>query len=481
MQYIKQLKSNRKSKITNQFLKLGLGLILLVGLASLFSCEDFVEAELPNSQINGETVFENTGTATVAMTYIYAQLRDNVLIHGKPNGIEFLLGHYTDEMDLFSTSLQNVDFFYKHTVLPSDATVSSLWSGAYNLIYASNAVIEGLDNSVSIPQGEKDQLMGEALFARAFIHFYLVNLFGDVPYVTTTNYQENTQASKIPIVQVHENIILDLLEAKDLLPDTYFSIERTRPNKGVASALLSRVYLFTQDWDNAQAESTSLITNTGLYALENDLAKVFLKESTSTIWQFKPSATADTNNTLEGFFFIFDVGPPPIAALSSTFITAFEPGDNRFTNWVGSATDAGMTDTWYYPFKYKEGNSTEPSKEFTILFRLAEQYLIRAEARAHLGNIIGAQQDLNIIRIRAGLGNTSANTMNDLLDAILQERQVELFTEFGHRFFDLKRTGKADAVLSPVKPGWEPKDVLLPIPEQELLVNPNLLPQNDGY
>jgi hypothetical protein len=107
--------------------------------------------------------------------------------------------------------------------------------------------------------------------------------------------------------------------------------------------------------------------------------------------------------------------------------------------------------------------------------------LIRAEARTHLEDINGARQDIDIIRNRAGLGNTDAATVNGLLEAVLHERQVELFLELGHRFFDLKRMGSADAVLSPIKLGWDATDVLLPIPESEILLNPNLLPQNPGY
>jgi hypothetical protein len=95
--------------------------------------------------------------------------------------------------------------------------------------------------------------------------------------------------------------------------------------------------------------------------------------------------------------------------------------------------------------------------------------------------LIGAQEDLNVVRHLAGLGNTSSNTQSDLLAAVLQERRVELFTEFGHRFFDLKRFGSIQTVLTAVKPGWDGHDVLFPIPETELTLNPHLLPQNLGY
>lgn len=479
MEFIKQIKSNRGFALFNQIFRLRFGLVL-VSILWLFSCDSFVDVELPNDRISGETVFDNTATATAALSNIYVKFRDNVIVNGgEPNGITYLFGHYTDELDLYNNTLNRVQPFYNNSVVVSDAAVFDMWRNGYNLIYAANALIEGLNNSAAIPEEDKNQLMGEALFARGFIHFYLVNLFGDIPYIEITEYQENTQASKTQVAGVYEKIISDLLEAKGLLTDSYMSEERTRPNKGVLSALLSRVYLYTEDWENAATESTSLIDNVGVYTWENDLSKVFLKESTSTIWQFKPNF--DGASTSEARNFIFASGPPPNVALTSALIASFEVEDNRFTNWVGSATDVDMTNTWYYANKYKENSNIGTSVEYSKLFRLAEQYLIRAEARVQLGNISGAQADLNTIRNRAGLGNTSAASLPDLLDAILQERQVELFTEFGHRFFDLKRMGKADAILSLIKPGWDVTDVLLPIPESELLINSNLLPQNPGY
>lgn len=478
MKILKYKTSKNTPVITSCLGSLGFGL-LFVSCALFFSCEDFVEVDLPNDQINGETVFDNTGTATAALTNIYAELRNNTgIVSGDSfNGMSSLMGHYADELELFS--LNQIQPFNINTLLPTDGTVSNIWDNAYNNIFASNTVIEGVNNSKSISQEEKEQLIGEALFIRAFVHFYLVNLFGEIPYIKTTDFEKNREASKMNVAEVYESIILDLLEAKDLLTNDYVSGERTRPNRATVSALLARVYLYKGDWENAETESSSIIENTALYVWETDLSRVFLRESTSAIWQFSPSSTTGINNTLEGFTFIFVTAPPPLMALNNSVIAAFETGDNRFDNWVEAVTDG--TDTFYHSFKYKENTATPAPVEYSVIFRLAEQYLIRAEARTQLGDIAGAQQDVNIIRNRAGLDNTTATTTNELLDAILQERRVELFTEHGHRFFDLKRTGRTDAVLGPVKSGWDATDILLPIPESEILVNPNLLPQNPGY
>ncbi|GAA6765739.1 hypothetical protein AAFH68_16770 [Flavobacterium sp. CGRL1] len=115
------------------------------------------------------------------------------------------------------------------------------------------------------------------------------------------------------------------------------------------------------------------------------------------------------------------------------------------------------------------------------MIRLAEMYLIRAEARARQGELSNSKEDLDKIRNTAGLSNTTAAAQEEILDAILRERRVEFFSEFGHRFLDLKRFGALDKALSSKKASWQTTDRLLPLPQRELNLNPNLEPQNTGY
>ena len=115
-----------------------------------------------------------------------------------------------------------------------------------------------------------------------------------------------------------------------------------------------------------------------------------------------------------------------------------------------------------------------------MVFRLGEQYLIHAEAAAELGNLGTALSDLNTVRARAGLGASTAATQADLLTAIMHERQVELFTEWGNRWFDLNRTGTAGTVLNAEKGGFQPYMALYPVPFSQIQVN-ILLSQNPGY
>jgi hypothetical protein len=160
---------------------------------------------------------------------------------------------------------------------------------------------------------------------------------------------------------------------------------------------------------------------------------------------------------------------------------AFEQNDRRKDAWL--LPNPLSTQQRFCPFKYKEGGNNGSGAEYYMVLRLAEQYLIRAEARARqnkLTGINGAVPDINSIRIRAGLTPTSATTQQGLLDAVAQERRIELFVEWGHRWMDLKRTGKASAVLSPIKQYWDETDTLYPIPFSEIQLNPNMT-QNQNY
>jgi hypothetical protein len=170
------------------------------------------------------------------------------------------------------------------------------------------------------------------------------------------------------------------------------------------------------------------------------------------------------------------------AAISDFLLNAFEPGDARYTSWVRPATVAGTPAiTYYFPNKYRSAGG---GVERTTILRLAEMYLIRAEARARQTNSSGAQADLNVVRSRAGLPNTTAASADDLVKAVLAEKRIELFTECGNRFFDLKRSNTIDAVMSVVAPqkngAWSSYKQLWPISRNDIIIDPNITP-NPGY
>jgi starch-binding outer membrane protein, SusD/RagB family len=442
------------------------------------SCEKLVEVDAPPYSIDKEDVYKNDVTATSAIGRLYTKL---------PTDGFFNIGHVAtlsaDEIMIEQQDPNDVLYqINQNNILSVNSKIESCWEYHFGLIYNTNSVIEGLRPSVTLTPSLKNQLLGEALFFRAFAHFYLVNLFGNIPYISTTDYRQNGVVTRMPVPDVYEKIIADLLEARELLSEDYVfaKSQRVRVNKWAAASFLARVYLFKGDWVHAEEQATTVLNKTDLYKLEPDLNKVFLKNSGETIWQVIPSTP--TRYVYEGTYYNnggYFVGVP---MLTDGLYNAFEATDKRKSAWLGF-TSAGSGHDWHFPLKYKEYSGNETGAEYSMVLRLAEQYLIRAEARVKQSKLTGANSaasDINAIRDRAGLPATTATTEPELLAAIEQERRVELFSEWGHRWFDLKRTGRATAVLSPVKPGWTATDMLYPIPYSELSLNANMT-QNPGY
>ena len=359
------------------------------------------------------------------------------------------------------------------------------------MIFTINSAIEGLNKSSSLTPAIKQQLLGEALFMRAFCYFYLVNLYGDVPLVWSTDWTLNSSLNRISKQEIYSQIVEDLKMSKNLLNSNFLgsdvrsvSSERVRPTKWVAIALLARVYLYIGDFVNAEIEASGLLDNNTLFSL-CPLGDVFKSNSKEAIWQLKP-VTTSPSNTWEGFLFVLPAAGPNTSTypvyLSNYVLNSFETGDDRKVNWVKSVSVG--PNIYSYPNKYKIGRGNAALSEYSTIFRLAELYLIRSEARIQQNKIGGAQDDLNIIRKRANLPSTSANGKNSIIAAIYQERKVELFTEWGHRWFDLKRSGNVNSVMTLVtneKGGiWNLNWQWYPIPQYELEKDPNII-QNDGY
>lgn len=455
-------------------------LILILG--SITACEDFVQIDPPRTSLVKKTVFEDDVTANAAIQDIYYRLQSSNFASGGANSISFLATLLTDEqINYINSGLASYDAQYQqfndNTLQASNSVVLSLWTDLYKCIYKTNAVIEGLVASNGVSEDLRKQLTGEAKFIRAFCYFYLVNLWGDVPLVVTTDWRVNSVIARTPIDEVYQQIINDLVDAKNSLPTDYsFSgNERVRANAAVASALLARTHLFREEWADAEAESSLVISNPA-YAFMNDMIETFHKNSSEAIWQLWIEDTFLPNDLYT--FYIFSSGPS-YGSMRDVFVNSFEADDQRRSNWVRSRTIASTGISHYFSVKYQSFTS---GVERSTVFRVGEQYLNRAEARARQNDLDGAKEDLNTIRTRAGLSEITANDAPSILDAIQQERKSELFTEWGHRWFDLKRLNRAETTLSPIKPGWTSASLLLPIPESEIINNPALRgAQNPGY
>jgi hypothetical protein len=474
--------------------------LITVLLTVTTGCKKLVEADPPYTNLNGLNVYESDVTATAVLTGAYVNMSQASFtgggFFGGGSGITSMAlfpGMSADELTLFYQGTPSYLNYYKNTLTSLNTGSTDFWTNFYKFVAVSNGAIEGIDKSTSLSPAVRKQLLGEARFIRAFCYFYLVNLYGDVPLVLSNNPQVNRLLARAPKDQVYAQIIADLKDAVDLLNSNYVkndivstTTERIRPNKAAAQALLARAYLYKGDNENAETMATNVISNTAMYDTVS-LNNVFLKNSKEAIWQLQPVLT-NPSNTQDARLFVLQASGPNFSYpvfLSDNIANSFEVNDQRKSQWVGSVTPTPPgTTTFNFPYKYKNIGLTTTVTEYLMVLRLSEQYLIRAEARAQLNNTTGAQSDLNVVRKRAGLPNTTAADKPSLLTAIMKERKVELFTEWGHRWLDLKRTGTVDAVMTAVAPQkattWNTNWQLYPIPTTDMGTDPNLI-QNPGY
>jgi hypothetical protein len=461
-------------------------------------CKKFLQIPLPTDKISGTSAYTNDKSGAASINYILGNLTILGNFDGA-NGIGYLTGLYSDEIKNYSLKFDPTRF-YQNAIAVNNT--NKVWVDFYNHIYNCNLAIEGLKNTTSVLPN-RNQWIGEALVLRAYLYFNLVNLYGDVPLAITSDYRINNTLSRSPKADVYKQMISDLIEAQSLLSAEYrnasssLTTERIRPNKLTATALLARVYLYTENWAKAEEQASILINDKADFALPT-LDQAFLSASKETIWAFAVESTSAEKHNRDLTLYSFNVPAviPPgetlskysSAIMSNSLFSAFEPGDQRLVKWSYTSSNSvvapAVADVYHLFSKYK---STVNRVEDIVLFRLAEQYLIRAEARAKqnkLTGIGGAKEDLDAVRIRAGLAGTTANTNTDMLAAIAKERRTELFTEMGHRFFDLKRTGEINTVMAieaPVKGGtWNAQKQIWPIPSSEIFANPNLT-QAPGY
>ena len=441
------------------------------------SCKKFLEVSEPINSVVSSSVFSSNETATSAVLGLYGRMMQTVR-SGFNGSITVYPGLSSDEIINTTSSSENDQFAFNSISSNNSVVGFQFWDVVYNYIYHANLCLEGLVSSSNVSAHLKNQLIGEVKFLRALCYFYLSNLFGDVPLLLSTDYALNSAASRSSSVEVYQQIIQDLKDAISLLPDEYVSAEKTRPNKIAATSFLARVYLYASDWENAEREA-SIVINSNEYELENNLDSVFLPYSSETIWQLE--TITGSYQTAEGYLFVpYPAGRIPTYQIRNILLNSFEANDKRKDYWIGNEIVAGQN--YYYPFKYKVKFSFLSNRvEFNVAMRYSEILLIRAEARSHLNNLAESLLDLNEVRTRAGLQNSTASNLEELLMAISQERRVEFFAEWGHRWFDLKRTNLANDALANLKaPNWQSTDILYPIPHSQLLLNPNLT-QNEGY
>jgi hypothetical protein len=450
-------------------------LLLCQWLLFMTACDKFVEVENPTNQLGTTQVFEDMITANAALGYLYATLRDQSVVSGAGfYTMGTLLGSYTDDLDCYYTNSPEFMDIYHNQQLETNTVIKSVWNTAYKQIYYANSIIYGAQNSAVLSEIDKNQLIGEALVIRSLIYMYLQLVFGDIPYTSSTDYEYNRNISKTESSVVMEQLEADIMKAVELLEDNYRDAGRIYINRKTAQLLLARIYLILEEWVMAEQTVGSIIESP-LYEFQTNINEVFEKSGNHILWQLMPEVAG--YGTLEASYYYFtNAIPNNKYTLTQNLVDSFDPEDLRKQAWMAEVTVNGST--WYRPYKYK--NLSDNSNEYSIVFRLEEAYFIMAEALARQNRVEEALPYLNATRERAGLTTYTSLSGEDFINELVAEKRREFFTEFGHRFIDLKRLSRLND-LSAFKPGWEEYKQVWPLPLDEMLLNYNLSPQNSGY
>lgn len=456
-------------------------ILLIIIAAGLPACEKLIEIDPPVNEMTSETVFKSDATAKATLSGLYSLLSQS---NTHAFSITALTALGSDELDYMGTA-PTYDDVRTNSMLATSSNASGIFTDLYASVYRANSIIIGLQQYSGVTDSVKRQIVGEAKFLRAYLYFYLVNFFGDVPLILETDVTKTAMMPRTGKAAVYSQIIDDLTGARDSLPANYSasSNNRINANKYAAKALLARVYLYTGNNAAAESNATDVINATSLFSLipsANIGTGIFVKNSPEAILQFMPPVNPTYGYTTEGSNFVTTTAAA--YSLRTSFVNSFASGDLRRSKWINQVTFNSVIN--YQPYKYRMPGQNAATAagvfEYHTILRLAEQYLIRAEARAKQENITGALADMNVIRNRAGLASSTTTDKNALLLEIENERKFELFCELGHRWFDLQRTNRADAILAPIKANWQSTDILYPIPQTARDANVNLS-QNDGY
>jgi hypothetical protein len=467
-------------------------LIAVIAALSGVGCADFLTEDPILSQSNQLTLSDYEGlTKSVHGAYaplvssswygaafvLDAEMRSG---NGKIN-LDYSSGRYTVAYNLNYTS----------------TSAPGLWGFAYYVISAVNNVLANLDGKdvSGVTAQDLNNLRAECLFLRALSHFDLVRTHAKaytidpaalgVPYVFVT--EPAGQPARNTVKEVYDNIVKDLLDAESAIDPKYVRAGVADAKATVTlpaiQALLSRVYLYRAEWQKAADYATKLI-NDPAYTL-------WIKDKLPDVWKEDKHSSGEVifevyglkSNYYDGYWdaITWETKPDGYAdcAASADIYGLYESNDARGKLFRSHPDNANV----FWTTKYIGKDFGTPDVSNTIVLRLSEMYLNRAEALANGATIPGATalNDLNKIREQRGASPLNSASAQDALN----ERRLELAWE-GHLWFDRARTGnpvtRTDYVGAETTRNVpvDSKYWALPIPKRELDVNPNLV-QNPGY
>ncbi|HTI93008.1 MAG TPA: RagB/SusD family nutrient uptake outer membrane protein [Puia sp.] len=445
-------------------------IVLLVLITTVTaSCRKFLAVQ-PVDSVSDQVTIVDAASAQTAVRGAY-----RVLANDNYYGSLFqTFGYLPGDNVQWTGSQSIIQQFITHNITSDNGNIESVWSGIYATINIANHVIAKvpLVNDATLTTALRNQLTGEGYFIRALAYFDLARTWGGVPITLSPTTSPNSKDSlkRSTVAQVYTQVLSDLNAADSLLP-LPTAQNPVRANKETAWALKARFYLYQQNWTLAETYASQVLADTKNYALLTPYSSFFqpasavatkesvfeLSYSTTypnghrTYWQ--PPANGGTRQWAPNDAFVALVNDPTIGGNRSVLV---------------AKTTAGL---WYGNLYYRS-----PATDPAYVIRIAELYLIRAEARANLNELPGALSDLNAIRTRAGLGGSTAVSQGDILLAIENERRIEFALE-PHRWFDLVRTGRAAAVLGVS----DPNKYVFPLPLAEVGLSKGNLSQNTGY
>jgi len=479
-------------------------LIAFISAFVAFSCSDsFVDVDSFNE--NSESFFNSEEDYEDALIGAYDLLQSSYL--------NVLLGEIASDNTVAggesATDVPGIQEVDKMSHTPVNAQLRDIWTWMFAGVNRANYILE-FKNKTDFP--DRDKIIAEATFLRAYYYFELVKWFGDVPLAVDKRllFGDQDIVDRTPKAEVYEQIEQDLIFAAANLPVTQDKIGRV--TKGAAQALLGKVYLYQDKFSEASVVLEEVINN-GPYDLladystmfendnENNIESVFEVQYTDEEGAGFDCLQCSEGNVAVGFNGIRNYTGPLFESGFSfnvprqEVVDEFEAGDIRkdvaildIEAWAAQNSDVSYTEgfehTGYYNRKYiarqgglntGDANLTRPNNYRAI--RFADVLLMAAEA-FNRGGIDDnkAQQFLNRVRNRAALGDVTV-TGSELTTAIYKERRVELVGE-GHHFFDLVRTGRAAQQIDGFTSG---KNEIFPIPSIEIELAGNRWAQNPGY
>ena len=449
--------------------------VLVLGLLlSVVSCNKQLDIT-PTQSIDQNLAFQTNADLQAALVGSYTQLGATNFYGGRMFVIGELLADY-DEL-VWGGTFQGLTQMWNKTVPVNNGFVASTWLAGYNAINAANNVIANVNVATA---ANKNRIEGEAKFIRAASYFELVKLYAKdwnngnptdndgVPLVLTPTkvVDESSKVPRAKVAAVYAQIIADLTDAEAKLPTSngFFA------NKSAAAALLARVYLQQRNYASARDAADRVIRTYNRNSLEASIFDAFpynggnpFSNTREDVFALQVTLNAGVND----FQTFFSADSRGDITISSEHLNLYNPSDDRLGLFYSSGGSV-----------YNGKNDNVYGNVHTI--RLAEMFLIRAESNFRLSTTVGATplSDINRIRNRVNLPSLLTVTLND----ILLERKLELAFE-GFNLADLKRlgvsTGHFTAGPGVGLPPTSPK-LVLPIPERERIVNPNLT-QNEGY